>query len=748
MGLLDRITASRELARRDESRFAVDQWLSDYFLPANQFTYNSNVYPLGINQTLVNERTREISSTLPGYLAALRTCPPAFAAQMVRALVLSQARFIFRNNRLSRTPGRLFGTSALSILERPWTNATTGELLARMEWHAGLAGNAYVTNRPTRVDGTTTDRLRVLRPDWVVIVYGSHQEPEDAAYALDGEVIGYGYCNGGIAQARNRITTLLPNEVAHWSPLPDPEHAGIGMSWVTPAIREIRGDIAATEHKLKYFQNGATPNMVVKGITAANPEQFEEIVDKLETRHAGVRNAYKTIYLTTGADVEVVGSNLRDIDLKGVNGSSETRISMLSRVHPTILGASEGLSGSSLNAGNFSAARRMWADSWIYPTLQDLAAALAPLVNVPADAELWTTTDDMPILREDAKDAAEIESVKASTVVALINGGFTPQSAIDAVKAQDIALLKHTNLISVQLQPPGQPPPGSPPVPSTDGGLPPKVGQAQDQREARLFNPAQPRGPHTGKWVKGLTSEMYAGMVKQAIEGKDAIDHVPMKLGRDRFERSPVPHVEPHALKAYRDGDDPSKPPGNSGFFTLINGPLRTDSLDEHPEIQPYVEQMDEAFAYSKLSNPVLVNRGVRDVGFVFPGVDTSKSLVGMEYREKGYMSTSADPRVSEEYFDPESSPNGAMMKILAPPGVGAVALSDFGPPPKPGQKRPETHEAETLLERGLSVHIVKDYIDDDGIRRIEGVVVVPGTVIVQNMPTAFIPTAKIGGQM
>jgi phage portal protein BeeE len=445
MGLLERIATARG---RDEKRFSVDQWLADYLLPANEFGYNNHVYPFGLNQTFQGSRAKEIATTLPGYLAALRMCPPAFAAQMVRALVLSQARFIFRNNRISRTPGRLFGSSALAPLEKPWPNATTGEMLSRMEWHAGLAGNSYVTNRQP-------GRLRVLRPDWVVIVYGSEQEPEDAAHALDGELVGYIYCNGGIAQNRNKTWTLLPDEVSHWSPLPDPENAGIGMSWITPAVREIQGDRAATDHKLQYFSNGATPNLVVKGVTAANKEQFEEIVDMMETRHAGVRNAYRTLYLAAGADATVVGSDLRQLDFKNTIGMGETRISMLSRVHPVILGASEGLSGSSLNEGNFAAARRLWADSWIYPTLQDVAAALAPLIKVPADAELWTTTADMPILREDAKDAATIEDLKAKTITKYVIEGFTPESAIAAVDGQDVKLLVHTGLLSVQLQPPG-----------------------------------------------------------------------------------------------------------------------------------------------------------------------------------------------------------------------------------------------------------------------------------------------------
>lgn len=458
MTLADRISAR---ARGEvERRYSADQYLSDYIIPS-QFQFGGSTYPFGLNTTYANLRIQEISADLPGYAQALRQSPPAFAAEMVRALVLSQTRFTFRNLTSTSTPRRTFGTKELGLLERPWPNATTGELVSRMEWSAGLAGNAYVVRQ--------RDRLRVLRPDWVMIAYGSQQEPEDAAHALDGEVIGYLYANGGFTSG-NKVQTLLPGDVAHWSPIPDPERAGVGMSWITPAVREIKGDIAATEHKLQFFKNGATPNLVVKGIPAATKEQFNDLVDGMEQNHNGVRNAYRTLYLTAGADATVVGSHLAQIDFKATQGTGETRISVLSRVPAAILGISEGLSGSSLNAGNFNAARRMFADSWIYPTLQDLAASLAPLINVPRDAELWFDPTDMIALREDAKDAAEIVQIQMSTIVAGVNGGFKPESVIAAVQGQDVTLLKHSGLLSVQLQPPGQQPPvaGAPAQPAVE----------------------------------------------------------------------------------------------------------------------------------------------------------------------------------------------------------------------------------------------------------------------------------------
>jgi hypothetical protein len=816
--LADRISTA--LARRPgavEERFSTDTWLSDFLMPSMGQWGDGHGY--GLNMTSPHMRVTEILATLPSYAAALRRCPPAFAAQMVRSLVLSQARFTFRNRPSSAKAGRTFGSRALAPLERPWPNATTGQMIARMEMHAGLAGNAYVTNR-------TPQRLRVLRPDWVAIIFGSHQEPEDAATALDGEIIGYAYANGGLSAPgngsitglANRIETLLPDEVAHWcadeeteiltadgwknyrslragdealtlnhetglsewqpvsevcifpaqtrsmvlmegnefsslttenhrwpverrnsraggyvrrwatsstlssgdriplaaysgdlpteakwsdalvevvawfytegrfnsgsksgakgrgisigqsheknpenlariraaltalfgpavaripktgprwgvppcwveavdgdmtilrlsanagdvvtqhapakivatrflreltqaqlelfinvslladnngprrlaqknplmaeqfalacllagqgvsirhravvkhyggpmtnvrmlkkrhvypqessrpssfkvetvqyeghvwcprtpnetwlarrrgtvyftgnSPLPDPEGAEIGMSWITPAIRDIQMDEAATTHKIQFFKRGATPNLVVKGIPAATKTQFDEIVDAMESKHAGVMNAYRTLYLTAGADATVVGSNFRDMDLKSLQGATETRISFLSRVPASVLGISEGLSGSSLNAGNFGMARRIFADTWIYPTLQDLSAALAPLIQVPVDAELWFSTGDMPILREDAKDAADIEQVKQTTIVGYVNAGFTPKSAVAAVDAGDVTLLEHTDLVSVQLQPPGA---ASPNATGSNDAQPPSAGPA------------------------------------------------------------------------------------------------------------------------------------------------------------------------------------------------------------------------------------------------------------------------------
>lgn len=441
MRLIDRFKTRPDKTRSDNT----SGFLGDLGL----FAFGGHQYQLGLNQTL-SSHVEQINPGLEGYMAAVRQSPPVFGAQLVRSLILSQARFTWRVRRGQQDAGRTFGTNDLRMLERPWPKGTSGELLSKMEWHAGLAGNSFTHRTP--------DRLRQLRPDWTTLVWGSEEEPaEDAAWAADAKLLGIIYSIGGISAGKKKSRTILAEQVAHWSPLPDPVAPSLGMSWITPAIRDIQGDIAAAEHKVQFFANGATPNLVVKNLPAKNETEFNAMVDMIEGEHTGLRNAYRTLYLSGGADATVVGADMKQIDFKATQGTGETRISVLSRVPAAVLGISEGLAGSSLNAGNFGAARRLMADGWLTPTLQSACAALEQIVPAPDErSELWHDTTDMPFLREDARDAAEIQSTNAQTIRQFIDAGFTPESAAAAVQAQDLSLLQHTGLVSVQLQKPGQ----------------------------------------------------------------------------------------------------------------------------------------------------------------------------------------------------------------------------------------------------------------------------------------------------
>jgi hypothetical protein len=366
-----------------------------------------------------------------------------------RLMPFSEARFQFQELRAGR-PGRLFDTEALSILEEPWTSATTGDMLARMEQDASLAGQCYLTP-------TSTGRIRRLRPDWVKILSGVVGDPDASPHDIESEIIAYIYHPPAVNGRRPDPVLLSPSRVVHYAPIPDPLAHWRGMSWLTPIIREIQADTHATRHKLSYFENGAALNVVIKYDAGVSPDDLPRYKAIFDEAHKGSKKAYSTLHLGGGADASVLSADLKSIDFKAVQGGGETRIAAAAGVGAIIARLSEGLAGSSLNSGNYSAAKRQFADMTLRPLWRSAAGSLAKLVDVPSASRLWYDVRDVEFLKEDRKDAAEILQMSATTVRALVTAGYDPDAVIDAVEAGDLSRLtgQHSGLYSVQLQEPG-----------------------------------------------------------------------------------------------------------------------------------------------------------------------------------------------------------------------------------------------------------------------------------------------------
>jgi hypothetical protein len=238
--------------------------------------------------------TEPIPDNFAGYVSScFRGNGIVAAVEAVRLNVFAEARFQWQALN-SGTPGKLFGTPELAILEQPWVGGTTGDLLTRMILDADFAGNAYVAR--------IGNELVRLRPDWVDIVLAPRMAPYGPGKS-DAQVgftkVGYVYWEGGKRRQDVPAATFLPNEVAHFAPTPDPVASYRGMSWLTPVIREIQADQHTVTHKLKFFENNASVNLAVVAKENLSPEQFNEWVDSMDRAHMGVRNAYKCLHPDT-----------------------------------------------------------------------------------------------------------------------------------------------------------------------------------------------------------------------------------------------------------------------------------------------------------------------------------------------------------------------------------------------------------------------------------------------------------------
>ncbi|MFF8831377.1 phage portal protein [Streptomyces sp. NPDC015131] len=399
--------------------------------------------------------TERIANDFVGYVeGAYKRNGAVFACMAARQMAFSEARFQWRRFKDGR-PSELFGSTELALLEKPWPGGTTGELLSHMIQDADLAGNAFITitddnGRYGKSAAGPGRRLVRMRPDWVEIILGSLSGD---LKALDTRVILYRYNPPGPDAP---AVDLLPDEVAHFSPIPDPDARFRGMSWLTPVLREIESDTLAATHKKKFFENAAVPNMAVKFDKETGEDEFDEFVAQFKENHQGAMNAYRTVFLLGGADVVPLTMDFKALDFTGIVGKGESRIASAAGVPGSIVGFSEGLQGSGLNSqGVYAAARRRFADVTIRPMWRMAAASLETLLEVPTNgAHLWFDTRDIAFLREDDKDRAEIFNTDVATLSSGIMQGFEPDAMIEATRDYDIGKLigRHTGLVSVQMQ--------------------------------------------------------------------------------------------------------------------------------------------------------------------------------------------------------------------------------------------------------------------------------------------------------
>lgn len=408
------------------------------------FTHNGIAYPIGFSSPGWS-KTEDVEASFTGYVQSIyKANGPIFAVILARLMLFTEGRFCWFEVGDDGEDTIPAGRDGLQLLERPWPNGSTGELLARMEQDVSMAGNFYAVRED--------DRLRRLRPDWLTIVLTA--PPADA---VESDVQGYWYHPGRSYGSANEPgpadAFYLPDQIAHWSPIPDPEAQYRGMSWLTPVVNEVMADKAATGHKKKFFDNGATLGTVIAAKENLTEKQFQVWRDTILAQHQGVDRAYKPLFLASPVDVTVQGVNLQQLDFKITQGAGETRLCAAGGVPPIIVGLSEGLASATYS--NYGMARRKFGDHWARPMWRSAAHALSTIVDPPKeDLRLGVNTSGIAFLREDQKDAAEIANTKATTITMYVREGFTAESAVACVDADDRSLLVHTGMTSVQLQPP------------------------------------------------------------------------------------------------------------------------------------------------------------------------------------------------------------------------------------------------------------------------------------------------------
>jgi hypothetical protein len=107
--------------------------------------------------------------------------------------------------------------------------------------------------------------------------------------------------------------------------------------------------------------------------------------------------------------------------------------------------------------------------------------------------------------------------------------------------------------------------------------------------------------------------------------------------------------------------------------------------------------------AQSRTTDRIEVWRGLQGgADQVFGAGRMSGDMTGLEWQEKGFMSTSVRKSAAREFTQ---SAGSVLMRVVAPKGTGAAKLAE----------RENDGEGEVVLQRGLKLRVVADRgIDKD----------------------------------
>ena len=425
---LDRFLYGRHAAQER----ALSRWWPDDSVWLDTLNYGGQRYVAGRTTYTVEESSR----WGVGELDALTSNGVVYGIVRTRADLFSQVKFAWRRFGSGPRPmtSDLFTDAALAPLDN------ADEILEWFELDAASAGNSFWV-----MDG---GELHRLPPRWCSIVLGSDREPDDPHLAWDARPVGLIYLPEGMASDRAEVFDW--SEVVHYCPERDPHARWRGMSYLRPAMEDVASDNSARRYLTKFFDNNATPNMAVVFPPEVTKEVVEAFRDMFLEKHRGVHRAFRTAFLGGGADLKVVGVNLKDLDTENVRDQIHTDIAMAAGINPMAIGLKE-VNYSNTKEGNRSLSDRKLRYLWMRAV-----SALRPVIGpVPQGATLWYDPSGISALQSDAIDDAQVMQTKLTSIEIGIRAGLDPSSVISGVSTGDDTKFKHTGLVSVQLQAPG-----------------------------------------------------------------------------------------------------------------------------------------------------------------------------------------------------------------------------------------------------------------------------------------------------
>ena len=216
----------------------------------------------------------------------------------------------------------------LSLMNNPNPGQGKAELFEALYGQLLLTGNAYLEG----VEGAVTQvplELHVLRSDRMSVVPGA-----------DGWPVAYEYTVGG---RKHRFDMSEgPAAICHLKSF-HPQDDHYGLSPMQAAAQALDVHNSASRWSKALLDNAARPSGAIvyrgaEGQGSLSNDQYDRLVNEMESHHQGARNAGRPMLLEGGLDWKPMGFSPSDMEFQKTKESAAREIALAFGVPPMLLG--------------------------------------------------------------------------------------------------------------------------------------------------------------------------------------------------------------------------------------------------------------------------------------------------------------------------------------------------------------------------------------------------------------------------
>lgn len=248
----------------------------------------------------------------------------------------------------------------LDLIRRPNPSQGKAELLEALYGQLLLSGNAYVE----AVAGTGLPvELHVLRSDRMSLVPGA-----------DGWPVAYDYTVGAKKLRFDMTAEVAP--ICHLRSF-HPQDDHYGLSPIQAAASAIDVHNSASRWSKALLDNAARPSGAIiyrgpEGNASLSSDQYDRLLNEMETYHQGARNAGRPMLLEGGLDWKPMGFSPSDMEFQKTKEAAAREIATAFGVPPMLLG----IPGEATFA-NYQEAHRAFYRLTVLPLATRVTAALS-----------------------------------------------------------------------------------------------------------------------------------------------------------------------------------------------------------------------------------------------------------------------------------------------------------------------------------------------------------------------------------